>query len=117
MNRRPRPFVTDNMLRILRTMAAAEEAGEWEDAELVCDRGREWWLGSEIVAARTVDRLLTCLAISDRSDGGSVRRFGLNGTGKAIIEDPSVAEAVMTAMRTGGAFDSRGRPLKSRGSE
>jgi hypothetical protein len=112
MTRTARPFVTDNMLRVLRTMAAAEEAEEWEDGELVSDGGRQWWLGLDIVAPRTVERLLACRAVSDRSEGSKVQRLGLNGTGRAIIDDPSVAEAVMAAIRTGGSFDDQGRPLK-----
>jgi hypothetical protein len=111
MTKSSRGFVTDNMLRVLRTMKAAEDAGDWEEAELVRDGGREWWLGYETVAPRTVERLVTCMAVSDRSDEGKVRRLALNGTGKAILEDPLVAEAVMTALRTGGAFDERGRPI------
>jgi hypothetical protein len=80
--------VTDNMLRVLRAMAAAEEAGEWEDGELVSAGGRQWWLGLDVVAARTVDRLLACRAVSDRSEGAATLRLGLNGTGMAIIAIP-----------------------------
>ncbi|WP_327210003.1 hypothetical protein [Rhizobium leguminosarum] len=111
MKKPPRQFVTDNMLRVLRAMAAAEEAEEWEDGELVSDGDRQWWLGLDVVAARTVDRLLACRAVSDRSEGAATLRLGLNGTGRAIIDDPTVAEAIMEAIRKGGSFDDCGRPL------
>lgn len=111
MKKSARAFVTADMLLVLKTMAAAEEAGEWEDAELVSDGGRKWWLGVETVSRRVVERLLQCRAISDRSEERGMYRFALNGTGRAIIDDPSVAEAVMAAMLTGGSFDDRGRPL------
>lgn len=111
MKKLERTFVTADMLRVLRTMSSAEEAEEWEDAELVSVGGRKWWLGFETVSRRVVERLIQCRAISDRSEERGMQRFGINGTGRAIIEDPSVAEAVMAAMLTGGSFDDRGRPL------
>jgi hypothetical protein len=105
-----RPKDMEKMLSVLRAMIQAEETGEYEDAEIVCS-GRECWLGLDKVASRTVDRLLGCMAISDISDDRRTQRYVINGTGRAIVEDPSVADAVVEALRRGGAFDERGRPI------
>ena len=112
----PRPFVTDNMTLALRRMADAEAAELFEDAEIVCS-GRDCWIGDHPVASRTVDRLLTAFAISDVSEGAKTRRYVINGTGRAILADPLVAEEVMKAALTGGAFDAEGKRLSGPGQE
>jgi hypothetical protein len=99
--------ISTKALEILRTMVAAEKEGEYEDSEIVVE-GRARWLGVDKVPGKVLDELVRLVAVSEVSEPGSLLRYTVNGTGKAIVGDPSVADRVAKALLGGGAFDERG---------
>jgi hypothetical protein len=91
-------------------MIAAEKAGDPDDAEIVCE-GRTCWLGCERLSRKLVDSLVLHVAISHVSEPGSLERYTINGTGRKIVEDPSVADRVLAGLFAGEVMDSAGEPL------
>lgn len=85
--------------RQLEILARMEDDGE----ELVVE-GREVWIGYERTTPWTVRALLRVCAISDVSDVKGLERYAINGTGRAIRADPSLAYDVAQMLRTGGSF-------------
>jgi hypothetical protein len=97
---------------VLKAMAAALDAEDYDEAELVVD-GRSTWLGYEKVPRRVVIELLEVVAIRDISDGGKLQRYVISGTGRAILEDPETAFRVMSALMRGIPVDERGHPIQT----
>jgi hypothetical protein len=117
------PMPTKRQLEILRAMIAAadspclvgeddgsEEIFAEDMSEIVCDEGG-CWLGYERVTRRTIDGLLSVCAITLVSEPGSLERYGVTGTGRRIADDPKVADKVMKALLSPGAYDSGGNPI------
>lgn len=88
-------------LEELKSAAARED---WENAEIACC-GIECWLGNRRTSWSTVNALLRLVAISDNNDNGSVRRYSINETGRAILADESQIEPLIAALRLGGAWE------------
>lgn len=97
-------------IEVLTTMLAADEAGDHDDAEIVCE-GRSCWLGTERLTRKLVDSLVVHVAVSYVSEPGSLERYVINGTGKQIVRNPSVADSVLKALAGGQASDEAGNPL------
>ncbi len=75
--------------RVLARMLEAEQAEQFDDAELVCD-GRQCWIGLEQTARAVVNELLREVLIRDTSDGGKgAERYTLNEDGRRAAADPS----------------------------
>ena len=83
-------------------MKAAESAQNWDDAEIVCD-GADCWLGDQRISRRTVNSLVRVVALSF-DDGGGAEHFTLNGTGRALADNPTLVRDVEAAIARGGAF-------------
>ena len=90
-------------LALLRAMDQAELAGNFEDAEIVVD-GRSAFLGLDPVPGKIIIELLSVMSISDRSDGGSLMRYAINGPGRDICADPSLASRIQLAIAEGKPF-------------
>ncbi len=90
-------------LRCLGEMIEAETDERYEDAELVCD-GNSCWLGIRRVQKKTVNELLSVLALKDSNDGSTVQRYVINGVGRALHADPNLALDVVEALKQGGSF-------------
>lgn len=105
-------MLTARATEMLRQMKAAEEREEWEDAELVCD-GFDCWLGLDKFSRKTVNVLLRCTAITLVSEPGSSERFTISATGRAILEDPTVADRVFKALISRTPCDEFGNPLQT----
>lgn len=88
---------------LLRRMRDEEAAQNWEDAEIVRD-GRVAYIGCDRVPRRDLDDLLDVMAVSQRSEPGSMERYAINGTGRGILKRPDLADEVAAAVREGGAF-------------
>lgn len=87
---------------VLRSLLAAERAEIWDQAEIVCD-GLDCWMGDERISRRTVTRLIRVVALS-LDDGGGAEHYTLNGTGRALAENPALGGDVEAAILRGGAF-------------
>lgn len=93
--------------RVLEIMAECSVVDEEYEPEIVVE-GRGCWLGMQRIAYRTFEQLLLCVAIKDVSDvKGSVQRYAINDTGKAIYRRPALEDEVRRALRTGGSFTIR----------
>ena len=67
-----------------------EEDDPWGyDRELVHE-GRRWMAGLKTVPNRIVDELIThcCISVDSYTDGRSVERWAINGTGKEMLVHP-----------------------------
>ncbi|AOG02853.1 hypothetical protein [Bosea sp. RAC05] len=89
-------------IEVLRSLRAAERAQNWEDAEIVCD-GLDCWMGAERISRQTVTRLIRVVALSF-DDGGGAEHYTLNGTGRALAENPALVRDIEAAIARGGAF-------------
>jgi hypothetical protein len=103
-------MLTRRAIEVLKTMIAAEEAGDHDDAEIVCE-GRSCWLGCERLTRRLVDHLVVHVAVSYVSEPGSLERYVINGTGRRIAKNPEIADAILKALAKGQAIDEAGNPL------
>lgn len=104
-------MLTKRAWEVLRQMDAEEKAGNHEDAEIVCE-GFVCYIGVDRISYRTVTNLLSHCCISLTTDeGSSIARFGLNGTGRAALEDADVPERVRLALVSKAAFDQKGFAL------
>jgi hypothetical protein len=97
-------------IEVLKTMIEAEKAGEYDEAEIVCE-GRTCWLGIERLSRKMVDSLVQHVAISHVSEPGSLERYTINGTGRKIAEDPSIADRVVSAILRGEVIDEAGNAV------
>lgn len=102
--------VTKRQWQVLRTMQEQEAAENYEDAEIVCDKG-QCWLGDERISARTVNELLLWIAITEHDEGKGVRRYTISGTGKAALDDHAVPERVRDCVARGINCDQAGNPI------
>lgn len=84
-----------------------EEDPDGYGAEIVCE-GRKTFIGIDSIPRRGLDALLGCLAVSpdgfSTGSSGSVRRFSLNGTGRAILANPGLKDEIEAAVRTNRPF-------------
>lgn len=104
-------MLTKRAVEVLGLMEREEKAGHHEDAEIVCE-GFVSWLGYEQISYRTVKNLIEHCCISLVSaPGDSPRRFTINGTGKAAILDPEVAEKVKLAATIGKSVNHLGEEI------
>jgi hypothetical protein len=94
-------------IEVLKTMIEAEKAGEYDEAEIVCE-GRTCWLGVDRLRRKMVDSLVLHVAISHVSEPGSLERYTINGTGRKIAEDPSIADRIVAGLIRGEAMDETG---------
>jgi len=97
---------TSTMLAVLRRMAEAEAAGLHEDAEIVCS-GLDCWIGLARTNHAVVRALLLHVVVSDVSDEAGMRRYALNGTGKAAVRRPEILPEIVAALAAGTAFTVR----------
>lgn len=97
-------------IEVLKTMIEAERAGEYDEAEIVCE-GRTCWLGVERLSRKMVDSLVQHVAISYVSEPGSLERYTINGSGRKIAEDPSIADRIVAGLLRGEAMDETGNAL------
>lgn len=95
-------MLSKRALEVLRSLKAAEEAQRWEEAEIVCD-GLDCWMGDQRISRATVNRLLRIVALSFDDNGGA-EHYTLNGTGRALANDPGLVREVEAAISRGGAF-------------
>lgn len=73
---------------MLLSMLQAEQAEEFEDAELVCD-GCSCWCGLEQTSRAVVNELLRSALIRDSGEQGKgVERYTLNEDGRKAALDP-----------------------------
>lgn len=98
-----RVVLTPAMLRVLEDMRAAEETGELEDAELVCD-GRECWRGDHKTSRATVTRLLQLTLVSSSNWSGGSEVMTLNDAGRAVLRRPDLAGELAAALQQGAPF-------------
>lgn len=91
------------VIKILADMAEFEHLGEYENAEIVCDR-LECWIGYRRVHRRSVNALERVLAVSNRSDREGVTRYSINGIGRAILVRPELASEIVAAVQKGQPF-------------
>lgn len=89
--------ISKAMLATLKTMIDADGAGQYEDAEIVCE-GRSCWLGDRQVSRATVNSLLCMLVISDASDSGGIERYTVNEVGRALLQHPELAPRIAKAI-------------------
>lgn len=97
-------MITRRELEVLRTMAAAEAEGRFEEAEIVT-AGRECWLDVELISKKTVLGLLRCMAVSVDSSGGATERYTINAAGRAIARRPELSGEIQEAVLTGQPFE------------
>ena len=97
-------MITRRELEVLRTMAAAEAEGRFEEAEIVT-AGRECWLDVELISKKTVLGLLRCMALSVDSSGGATERYTINAAGRAIARRPELAREIQDAVVVGRPFE------------
>lgn len=105
-------MLTKRAVALLQIMKACDEEGEYADAEIVVD-GVTCYLGDLPISYRTVTNLLFHCCISNASDeGSSLRRYTINGTGRASLEDPTVPDRIVAALMSKQSVDERGFPLE-----
>lgn len=104
--------LTEAQRRVLMKLRDAEDAAteaaapnEYPEYEIVCE-GIDCYIGLERTSWAVVYALLRYMAISDVSDGMTCpfRRFQINGTGRAILNDESQIDALLKAIREGGSW-------------
>lgn len=101
--------LTTTQRELLKEMASAEDAENYEDAEIVC-QGIECWIASRRVSWRTVKALLCCVLISEEGDHG-VYRYTINGSGREVLKDDGALARIREALLSGSAVGSDGRPI------
>jgi hypothetical protein len=89
--------LTKEALACLTEMAASENVGEHEEAEIVRD-GRTCWLGDRRIAQKTLTELLYYVAVSNRSDGLRCEHYGINSIGRKILENPELADEIRSRL-------------------
>lgn len=76
-----------------------------DDFEIdLVSEGTVVWLGGERLRWATLEQLVRCCAVSDTSEGGSVQRWIINGTGRAIVRRPELHPEVLNAISAGQPF-------------
>ncbi len=90
-------LITRRQREILTAMAESENREDFEDAEIVCDRGL-CYLGDTQIAKRTVFQLLRLCLIRDETEGtGHLERYTINEHGRRLKPPPEILKA-MTKM-------------------
>lgn len=103
-------MLTNRALKVLEEMAEAESRGDYAECEIVCD-GAICWLGITRIHRRTIMNLIQHVAISLVSEPGSLERYMITGTGRAILQDPDVGEKVRMNLLKGINCDASGNPI------
>ena len=95
--------MTKRALQILRKMAAAYEAENYDDAEIAVDHG-SCWCGLEKISSSTVRQLLQCTAISEDGTVSDERfhRYAINETGLIVARKPELADEIFCRIVLGG---------------
>lgn len=91
---------------VLAAMAAAYECEDYEGAELVCE-GWYCYLGERRVHRRTVNNLLSILAVKDESDSGAdghLKRYIISDIGQSILRRPELEDEVTLALLRSKSF-------------
>lgn len=92
--------MTPALTRMLRAMADAEAAGEWENAEVLAD-GLDVWVGDERYSRATLNAALRRVALRDVSDTKGAQRFALNSVGHMLLAAPDQEAAILQALSDG----------------
>lgn len=88
-----RKSLTPRALDILDKMLVAEEADDYENAELV-NSGGQVWLGEDRTSRKILDDLLcACVIRAEEEMGSKFERFTLNEDGRAIVAAHRKAKA------------------------
>lgn len=91
--------------RALDVLSILAEAAPDDDDDHIAHDGGQVWVGCERLRHSTLAQLLAVCAVSEQDFGGSVRRYAINGTGRAILRRPQLALEVAAALRAGrGGF-------------
>lgn len=106
-------ILTPRQREVLEKMRAADDAKDYDNAEIVCDGG-ECWLGDEKLSRRTVDELVGMVLLSFDNLGGA-EHYTLNGSARAALDDESVIMRIRAALATGTNVDDRGFPVPAPG--
>jgi DNA repair ATPase RecN len=71
---------------VLEKMKTADDAENYEDAEIIKDGRYAAWLGNENVSAKIIDELICALLIHAEEEMGSkIQRFTINGDGRRAL--------------------------------
>lgn len=85
---------------VIRMLKAMEVDRDNEDGEAVYERGQVW-VGCITYSPRTLLKAVKLCAVRDVTEGtGSLQRYVINEVGRAIIADPSQANAVSRHLAT-----------------
>ena len=82
------PSLSRGAHEVIKRMLAAEQAEDFEDAEIVQD-GRECWQGHYRTSAKVVMELLRSVLLRDCGEEKGVRRYSLNEDGRKACADPT----------------------------
>lgn len=103
-------MISKKATEVLKALREAYDAEDFDEAEIVVE-GRSTWLGYVRIPRKVVIELLEVVAIRDIGDGGTLGRYAISGTGRAILEDPETAFRIKSALMRGIACDERGYPI------
>lgn len=96
-------MLTPRAYEVLEQMGDADKRGAYEESELICE-GNLCYLDISRISRHTVLVLLQYMAISTISEPGSLERYEINETGRAILEAPWLATKLARRLRTGRPF-------------
>ena len=99
--------MTPALRKMLQAMADAEDRGEYEDAEAVCDR-LQVWVGDEQYSWRTIMAGIRLMALRDVSDVKGARRYTINSVGRLLLRSPDQADRIREIMIRGGSWTIKG---------
>lgn len=98
----------------LTAMLDAQAAGEWDNAEIVCDNN-QCWLGLTRVSRRTVNQMVRDLLVS-YSQSQQVERYRPSGLARHVLAREALLGEVREAISNGVRFsideEARLVPLK-----
>lgn len=100
--------LTKRMLEVMAQMQAATDREDYENAEIVrdnCVRGNGGcWLGEMRISPRTVNSLLSLVALRETNDGGQCSRYTLNEVGRALLRRPALRDEIIASLLQGGSW-------------
>lgn len=83
--------------RVLKLMVAADKAGDYLDAELVCS-GRDAYVGLHSTSRAVVNELLRMVLVRDAGEHGianGLERYTVNSDGRKAAEDPTYINSAL----------------------
>lgn len=95
--------LTKRMLEVLAAMQAATDREDYEAAEIVRD-SHACFLGNNRISPRTVNSLLTLLALKEVSEGEKMRRYTINSVGRGLLRRPELRDEIIGALLKGGSW-------------